>query len=229
MKRQKILLADPHDVVIEGLRRILDRPELEITGVVNEGHALVRAAVQTHPDLIISEVSLTSLNGIAAVRQIRNANRSVKIIFLTMHADVMLAAEALAAGASGYVLKTNARDELLPAIQEVMAGRRFIAKSIAEVVTRRLSTQSGATVSSSGTLTPRQDEVLQLLAEGCTAKEIAFRLHLSSRTVEFHKYRIMAELGLRSVAELSRYAATQKIIIALPSDHQSRLCGTAAI
>jgi DNA-binding NarL/FixJ family response regulator len=212
MKRRKLLLADDHDIVIEGLRRVLDQPDFEIAGVARDGRSLLRITEEVRPDIIIVDITMPLLNGIEAVRQIRKTNHSVIIIFLTMHPDITFATEALAAGASGYVLKNSAVEELVPAIRETLKGNTYIARAIAESVKHGLSTRSNAWRSSSDKLTTRQREVLQLLAEGHHVKEIAVRLNLSPRTVEFHKYRIMDELGLRTVAELSRYAATHGIV-----------------
>jgi DNA-binding NarL/FixJ family response regulator len=212
MKKRRLLLADDHAIVVEGLRRVLDQPDLEIAAVVADGRALVRAAEEIQPDIIIADITMPLLNGIDAVRQIRETNAGVKIIFLTMHPDVAFATEALAAGGSGYVLKSSAGDELLTAIQEVEKGRRYVTKSIAEAVELGLSARSNTWRSPLDQLTSRQREVLQLLAEGFPTKEIAAKLHVSPRTVEFHKYRIMDELGLRTTAELSRYAARHGIV-----------------
>jgi DNA-binding NarL/FixJ family response regulator len=212
MKPWRVLLADDHDIVIEGLRRVLNHPEIEIVGAVNDGRSLLRAAKDVHPDIIVTDVTMPLLNGIDATRQIRESDPDVKIIFLTMHPDVSFATEALAAGGSGYVLKNSAGDELLTAIREAMNGRTYVTKSIAEAVKLGLSSRSNTWRSPLDKLTSRQREVLQLLAEGLQVKEIAVRLHVSPRTVEFHKYRIMDELGLRTTAELSRYAARHGIV-----------------
>jgi DNA-binding NarL/FixJ family response regulator len=212
MKRWRLLLADDHAIVIEGLRRVLDHPDLEIVEVVNDGRALVRAAERTQPDMIVADITMPLLNGIEAARQIRKSNPGVKIIFLTMRQDVAFATEALAAGGSAYVLKNSAGDELLTAIREVAQGRVYVTKSIAEPVKQRLSGRSLTWRSPLDQLTSRQREVLQLLAEGLQVKEIAAKLHVSPRTVEFHKYRIMDELGLRTVAELATYAARHGIV-----------------
>jgi len=212
MKPWRLLLADDHDIVIEGLRRVLDRPELEIVGIVKDGRALLRAAKEIQPDIIIADVTMPLLNGIEAARQIRKSNPDVKIIFLTMHPDVTFATEALAAGGSGYVLKNSASDELLAAIRDVMKGHIYVTKSIAEAVKHGLSSRSSAWRSPLDKLTSRQREVLQLLAEGLHVKEIAVKLNVSPRTVEFHKYRIMDELGLRTAAEIARYAARHGIV-----------------
>jgi DNA-binding NarL/FixJ family response regulator len=212
MKRLRLLLADDHDIVIEGLRRVLDHPGFEIVGVVSDGRSLLRAAEDLQPDVIITDVTMPLLNGIEAVRQIREDNRSVKIVFLTMHPDVTFATEALAAGASGYVLKNSAGEELVTAIREAMKGCVYVTKSIAEVVKHAVAPRARSWRDPLDMLTSRQREVLQLLAEGLPIKEIATRLDVSPRTVEFHKYRIMDELGLRSAAELARYAARHGIV-----------------
>ncbi len=212
MKRCRLLLADDHDIVIEGLRRVLDRPDIEIVGIVKDGRALVRAAREKQPDIIIADITMPLLNGIEAARQIRKNNSNVKIIFLTMHPDVTFATEALAAGGSGYVLKNSAGDELLTAIRDVMKGHIYVTKSIAEAVKHGLSPRSNTWRSPLDKLTSRQREVLQLLAEGLHVKEIAVKLNVSPRTVEFHKYRIMDELGLRTAAEIARYAARHGIV-----------------
>ncbi|MGD1072936.1 MAG: response regulator transcription factor, partial [Bryobacteraceae bacterium] len=142
MKRCRLLLADDHAIVIEGLRRVLDHPDLEIVDVVNDGRALVLAAERTQPDMIVADITMPLLNGIEAARQIRKSNSGVKIIFLTMRQDVAFATEALAAGGAGYVLKSSAGDELLTAIREVARGRTYITKSIAESVKQGLSARS---------------------------------------------------------------------------------------
>lgn len=212
MKRLRLLLADDHDIVIEGLRRVLDHADFEIAGVVKDGRALLRAAQDVKPDVIVTDVSMPLLNGIEAVKQIRQNNRTVKIIVLTMHPDVTFATEALAAGASGYVLKISAGEELITAIREAMKGRVYVTKSIAEAVKRAVSIRARGSRGPLENLTSRQREVLQLLAEGFHVKEIAAKLHLSPKTIEFHKYRIMDELGLRSGAELARYAVRHGIV-----------------
>ncbi len=212
MKRWRLLLADDHDIVIEGLRRILDQPDFEIAAVVSDGRSLLRAAAKIQPDIIIADITMPLLNGIEAVSQIRKSNRKVKIIFLTMNLDVTFATEALAAGASGYVLKNSAGEELVTAIREAIKGRIYVAKSIAEAVKHAASLRSESWRNPLDKLTARQREVLQLLAEGLHVKAIAAQLAVSPRTVEFHKYRIMAQLNLHSVAELGRYAARHGIV-----------------
>lgn len=207
----RILIADDHTVVAEGLRRMLDRPEFEVIGVVADGQAMVREASRLRPDLIITDVAMPVMNGIDAARKILEQGWKPKIIFLTMYSEIAYARAALSAGALGYVLKSAAGHELFAAIREASAGRIYISKTIAGEVEqlgqRRLVTRQGV-----DGLTQRQLEVLQLLAEGRQAKEIAAVLNLSPRTVEFHKYRIMKALGARTVADLARYAVKQGLV-----------------
>jgi DNA-binding NarL/FixJ family response regulator len=212
MKRWRVLLADDHDIVVEGLRRVLDEPDFEIVGVVHDGRALIRAAEELQPDAIVADVTMPLLNGMDAARQIRQKNPDAKIVFLTMHSDVTFATEALAAGALGYVLKSSAGSSLAAAVREALDGRIYISETIAGEVVRSLSSRAYSGRDPPDSLTARQREVLQLLAEGRHVKEIALKLNLSPRTVEFHKYRIMAKLGVRTVAELARYAARRGIV-----------------
>jgi DNA-binding NarL/FixJ family response regulator len=211
MKRTRILLADDHAVVLEGLRRILHRREFEIVGAVGDGRAVVKGAAELKPDIIITDVAMPLLNGIEAARQIHEQNPDCKIIFLTMHPEVIYAEQALKAGARGYVLKSSAGDELIRAINEALGGRVYVTKSIARAVADALQGRHGNR-SPVDLLTRRQREVLQLLAEGRQAKEIAATLNISPKTVEFHKYRLMEALGVGTVAELARYAAKTGIV-----------------
>ena len=163
MKRWRLLLADDHDIVIEGLRRILERPEFEIVGVVNDGLSLLRAAEAFQPDVIIADITMPFLNGIDAAEQIHKSNPLVKIVFLTMHPDVTFASEALAAGGSGYVLKSSAGDELRTAIREAVKGRTYVTQSIAEAVKQGLSSRSNAWKNPLDKMTPRQTFVVRRL------------------------------------------------------------------
>jgi len=207
MKKKRILLADDHKMITESLRNLLE-PTYEVVGMVEDGHNLAREAARLVPDVIIVDISMPKLNGLEAVRQIKKEGIGSKVIFLTMHPDIAYAASALDAGASGYVLKHSAQSELLRAVEKVLRGKRFVTEKIAEKLdgvpdTRRDPIRK---------LTARQREVLQLLAEGKSAKEVADILCISPRTVEFHKYRIMEELGLSSSAELVQYSIKQGII-----------------
>jgi DNA-binding NarL/FixJ family response regulator len=212
MTRCRILLGDDHGVVLEGLRRILDRPGFEIVGAVKDGRALVEATAKLHPDIIIVDVSMPLLNGVEAATQIRKHDRRSKIIFLTMHPETAFAVEAMSAGGSGYVLKDTAGEELLTAIGEVLHGRIYVTPLLAEPVIHALHSRRKNPQQAPDRLTPRQREVLQLLAEGRTPKQIAAVLNVSDRTVEFHKYRIMETLGLHSIAELAGYAVKRGIV-----------------
>jgi DNA-binding NarL/FixJ family response regulator len=216
MKKTKILLADDHGIVIEGLRRILDRPEFEIVGTVSNGHELLKAATKHRPDVIVIDVAMPLLNGIEAARQLRAANPESKLVFLTMHSEPVYAREALAAGGLGYVLKSSAGDELLDAIRAALKGRVYITKSIArQIKTARAPVPASERIRNAGgriRLTQRQREVVQLLCEGRQVKEIASLINVSAKTVEFHKYQAMSALGVRTVAELTRYAVQQGII-----------------
>jgi DNA-binding NarL/FixJ family response regulator len=211
MKPWKLLLADDHDIVIAGLRMVLDQPRFEIVGTVKDGRALVQTARDLKPDVVVTDVTMPLLNGIDAARQIRMLDSNVKIVFLTMHPDIGYATEALSLGNCGYVLKSSVADELPAAIDDVLAGGTYVARAIAEPVQRALESKPREKPGAER-LTSRQREVLQLLAEGRPVKEIAFTLKVSPRTVEFHKYRIMEELGVRTTAELVRSAMALGIL-----------------
>lgn len=205
MKRARVLLADDHKIVVEGLRSLLE-PEVELVGTVEDGRALLAAAEKLKPDVIVADISMPLLNGIEALRQLRKSDTGAKVIFLTMHPDVTYAARAFAEGALGYVLKHSAPSELVTAIREVLRGHLYVTPMIAKGLLGSLMSGSRQRHKVALKLTPRQREVLQLLAEGHSAKEIASILHISPRTVEFHKYRMMEELELRSSADLIQYA-----------------------
>ena len=211
MKRPSVLLSEDHTIVMEGLRRILD-PHFNVVGSVEDGRALVAAAKELRPDVIVTDISMPLLNGIEAARQIKKMKMGTKIVFLTMHPDVTYATEAFRAGASGYVLKNCAAQELVTAIQEAFKGRVYVTPLVAKEVLHTLMTVSSQPEKHSVELTPRQREVLQLVAEGHSTKEISGILHVSPRTVEFHKYRIMEKLGLRTTPELTQYAIKHGIV-----------------
>ena len=204
MKRTRVLLADDHKIILNGLRSLLES-EFELVGNVEDGRALVSAAEKLHPDVIVVDISMPLLNGIEAVRQIKKVDPQVKVIFLTMHPDVTYAIRAFEAGASGYVLKHSASSELLTAIHEAIKGRTYVTPMIAGELVQAF--KKGALQSDkSQQLTERQREILQLLAEGYSAKEIAEILNISSRTVEFHKYSLMSKLNLKTGSALVQYA-----------------------
>ena len=211
MKRARVLLADDHKIVAAGLKGILE-PEFELVGTVQDGRALLKAARELRPDVIVVDISMPLLNGIEAVRQLKKANDRAKVVFLTMHPDVTYASRAFEAGASGYVLKHSAPAELVTAIREALQGRTYVTPMIAGELMRSYQDGSGKRKDPIRTLTPRQREVLQLLAEGRSAKDAAAILGISPRTAEFHKYRMMRELGIRTNAELMQYAIKHGVV-----------------
>ena len=209
MVRPRVLLADDHALLLGAFEKLLAE-DCDIVGQVSDGRALVAAADQLRPDIIVLDISMPLLNGLEAARQIKQNLRSVKLIFVTMNEDTDLAAEAFRAGASGYVLKQSATSELLTAIRQVMEGRSYVTPLITEGLVGSLMHPNGSAPSQE--LTPRQREVLQLLAEGRSMKEVANLLNLTPRTVAFHKYRIMEQLKVKSTAELVQYAVKHHIV-----------------
>jgi DNA-binding NarL/FixJ family response regulator len=205
VKRTRVLLADDHKIVLDGLRSLLE-PKFDLVGTVEDGRALVSAVQQLRPDVIVVDISMPLLNGIEAVRQIKKLEPQVKVVFLTMHPDVTYAIRAFESGASGYVLKHSASSELLTAIQEAMKGRTYVTPMIAGELVQAYKGGTYRQVEEEQQLTPRQREVLQLLVEGRSAKELANLLNISPRTVEFHKYNLMSKLNLKSVSALIQYA-----------------------
>ena len=209
MPRPTILLADDHHIVIEGLRHILEK-DFDVIGVASDGQALVRAAANLKPDVIVADVSMPLLNGIEAARQIRKENPQARIVFLTMHPDPVYATEALDAGALGYVLKSAAGELLVTAIRQALEGRVYVTPAITardvQIRSGRPPQTRGAAHRSSCVLTARQRQVARLYAEGRSTKEIADIMHVSARTVEFHKYRALEALGLQTSGQLIQYA-----------------------
>jgi len=187
----------------QGLQSLLE-DDFDLVGAVADGEALVEAARRLNPDVIIVDISMPTMNGLDAVRQLKKDGATAKIIFLTMHADDRLLAEAFRCGGSGYVLKQSAGEELITGIGKVLAGQKYVTPLIvtewAEDLTQRVRGTQKLT------LTPRQREVLQLVIEGCTMKEVATRLGISTRTAESHKYEIMEGLGVETTAELIQCA-----------------------
>jgi DNA-binding NarL/FixJ family response regulator len=203
----RVLVADDHSVVLAGVRQILIESGHEIVGTVADGRALLNSALTSHPDVIVLDISMPVLNGIEAAREIRAADPLVKILFLSMHTDPAYLREAFRAGANGYLIKSAALAELGEAVTEVMAGRTYVSAALA-----RPAAATGTEPSTFGSeLSTRQREVLQLVAEGKTAKDIAATLGISVKTVEYHKANIMNVLGIRTIAELTRYAVRQGI------------------
>jgi DNA-binding NarL/FixJ family response regulator len=205
MKRARILLADDHVIIVEGLRSLLES-HFELVGAVTDGMALVEAARQHQPDVILLDISMPLLNGLDAARILQKESIKSKFIFLTMHTDSYFIKEAFRAGASGYLLKQSAGDELIMAINQVLLGRAYITPLIAkDVIPLIIESRNSPDENHSG-LTTRQRQVLQLIAEGKSMKEIALLLDISVRTAESHKYEMMQNLGVRTNAELIQYA-----------------------
>jgi DNA-binding NarL/FixJ family response regulator len=202
MRRATVLLADDHAIVLEGLASLL-RSEFSLVGTVADGAGLIEAARQLRPDVIVTDVAMPGMSGLEALRRLKAEPTAVKVVLLTMHADAQLAAEALRAGASGFVVKHAAGKELIAAIHTVLRGGKYLPPHLASDVLTSLADRG---ISGVRTLTPRQRQVASLIAEGRTMKEVAAALGLSPRTVETHKYQIMEALGLQTTAELIRYA-----------------------
>ena len=209
----RILIADDHTLVAEACKKLLES-EYEIVATVGDGRSLVRAAAELRPQLIIVDVSMPLLNGLDAGQQIKELIPSVKLVYLTMNHDADLAAEAFRRGASGYLLKTCAASELVIAVREVLRGKSYLSPMIAKDTVDFLLRQDKALVEEDQRLTERQREVLQLLAEGKCMKEVASVLNVTTRTVAFHKYRIMEVLNVKNNAELVQYAIRQHLIAA---------------
>ncbi|HWI69931.1 MAG TPA: response regulator transcription factor [Nitrospiraceae bacterium] len=208
MPKPRVLLADDHVLVLEGFRRILQE-HYDLVGTVGDGYALLAAAKTIQPDIVILDISMPLLNGIDTAAQLKKICPTAKIIIVTMHAGADYVRSAFEAGASAYVLKGSAVDELEQAIRAVLGGHSYITPLITkELVEIYLSAPSEKPKG----LTPRQREVLQFLADGWTAKEIANFLHITSRTVEFHKGQILDQLKLKTTADLIKYALTHGIV-----------------
>lgn len=211
MKRPRLLLADDHPLVLAGLRSLLEA-ECEVLGVASDGRSLVEAALRLKPEVIVLDIGLPLLNGIDAARLIKKELPETKLLFLTMHSNLAYLKDALAAGASGYVLKTSAREELLGAVQDVVRNRIHVSPGFGEEIVSQFERHPRSITGSQSILTARQREILQLVAEGRTAKEIAGILNVSLQTVAFHKHQIMNKLGLRTTAELTKYAIQDGLV-----------------
>lgn len=213
MTRPRVLMADDHSIVLAGLRKLVET-EGEVVGMVEDGRALVEEAQKLCPDIILLDISMPLLNGLDAARQLKKLVPESKLIFLTMHTSPTYAIEAFKAGASGYLIKRSAASELKQAIQAVLRGQHYLTPMITkDVLAATFEPRAEPVVNSQrATLTARQREVLQLIAEGKGTKEIARILSISVKTVEFHKFRIMEELDLHSTAELTRYAVAEGLV-----------------
>jgi len=209
MGRPRILLADDHTLVVEGFRKILE-PEFEIAGVVSDGRALLTVALQQKPDVIVLDIGMPLVSGVDAGRELKRLIPRTKLIVLTMNEDADIAREALRRWASAYLLKKSAGSELINAVREVLKGRTYVTPRLAQQLMDQFvrDPRLGRTKE----LTPRQREVLHLLAEGRTMKETADLLHLTPRTIAFHKYRIMEEFGLKTNSDLVRFAIRERLV-----------------
>ena len=205
MKRKRVLLADDHRIVSDGLKRILE-PEFELVGIVEDGFALLEAAAEEKPDVIITDISMPGLNGIEALEELKKTDPEVQVVCMTMHTNVAYARRALDAGALGYVLKHSASEELVMAVRAAAAGRTFVSPAIAGEVLQSLQSGDDAATDPVSKLTLRQREILRLLTDGHSAKKIAKKLKISPRTVEFHKYAMLEVLEVSTSAELIRFA-----------------------
>ncbi len=208
MRRPTILIADDHTIVVEGLSRLL-RDQFDVVGSVSDASQLIEAAARLRPDVILTDVSMPGLSGVEALRRIKADRPDTKVIVLTMHADGELAMEVMRAGASAFLVKHSAGEELLAAVQEVLQGRTYLTPAVTKEVFARMADPAK---NAEPSLTPRQREVLRLIAEGHRMKEIGDILKLSTRTVETHKYAMMQALGLQSTAELVRYALQHRLV-----------------
>jgi DNA-binding NarL/FixJ family response regulator len=209
-QRPRLVVADDHVLLLDGLKRLLEN-DFDLVGTATDGYAAVNAAETLRPDVMLIDIGLPLLNGLEAARQVRRTLPDTKILFVTMQTERIYVEEAFRAGASGYVLKQAAGSELLRAIRIVLAGERYLSPRIGiEIDKLEAHPANRRTV---GGLTARQREVLQLVAEGKSMKEIAWILRISVRTVEFHKQSLFQDLGVRTTAELIRYALDQKIAV----------------
>jgi DNA-binding NarL/FixJ family response regulator len=204
-KRPRVLLADDHRLVAEGLKSLL-MAEFDLVGVVEDGRAMLEAAQKLRPDVIVADITMPHLNGIDALVQLKRDDKRVRVVFLTMHPEVAYARRALEAGAAGYVLKHSAPAELIAAIRAALDGRTYVTPTLAGEVFRARKSEPDDPPHPVASLTPRQREILQLLAEGLSAKQIGATLSVSARTVEFHKYQLMEKLDLHTNAELVHFA-----------------------
>jgi len=206
-----VVLADDHAVVAEGLAALL-KEKFSLLRTVHDGRTLVAAAIELNPDVVVTDISMPLLNGLDAIRQIKAVRRATNVIVLTMHIEPDLAVEAFRAGASGYVLKASAGDELVEAIRQVAEGRSYLTCLITKDLISVLLEARRDSAQETQKLTGRQREVLQLIAEGRTMKEVATLLTISSRTAESHKYEIMNLLGAKNTAELIQCAIRMKMV-----------------
>jgi DNA-binding NarL/FixJ family response regulator len=211
MAKPRVILADDHTLILEAFEKLL-APECDIVARVTDGRALIEAVKEHRPDIVVLDLGMPLLNGLDAARQIKQNDKSVRLVFVTMNEDPDIAAEAFRAGGSAYLLKRSAGSELLTAIREAMRHRSYVTPLVTEGMLGSLINPTSGGETPSRELTTRQREVLQLLAEGKSMKEVASILNVSARTVAFHKYRMMDQLKIRTNAELIQYAIRHHVI-----------------
>jgi DNA-binding NarL/FixJ family response regulator len=209
MRRHTVLIADDHAIVKEGLVRLVAEHDFDVVGAVGDGHELMAAAKRLRPDVIVTDVSMPGLSGLDVLTRLKSEHVDSKVIVLTMHHDGELAARAMRAGASGFLLKQSAGEELLTAMHQALQGRVYLTPALTREVIERMAAPPEE---AEPQLTSRQLEVLRLILDGRRMKEIAATLRLSARTVETHKYQMMQVLGVESTAELVKYAIEHRLI-----------------
>ena len=205
MSKPRILLADDHMLILDGLRNLLER-HYDLVGTVQDGQSVVNAARRLQPDLVLMDVAMPVLNGLQAGHRLREQLPTIKLLYVSMYGDAPYVEEALRIGASGYVLKRSGWEELSRAIEAVLAGKQYVSRELSAALPQSSVQPSTPEDSSTRSLTERQRQILRLVAAGYTAKEIGRMLHITSKTVEFHKGRMMRQLQLQSTVELARYA-----------------------
>jgi len=211
MTSPRLMLADDHTFLVEAFRKLLE-PQYEIVGTASDGRALLESAPQLNPDVIVADIGMPLMNGLEAGLRLKELMPTMKLIFLTMNEDPDLAVEAMRCGASGYLLKSSAVEEMLCAIQLALKGKTYVTPQIRRGMQKSFIKNPGAK-GQAKVLTPRQREVVQLLAEGKSMKEVADVLKVTPRSVAFHKYRVMEELNIRTTAELIQFAIKSKILV----------------
>jgi DNA-binding NarL/FixJ family response regulator len=211
MRKPRVVLADDHTILVEAFCKLLE-PHCEVVACVHDGRALLDTAEQLDPDVVVVDIGMPLMNGLEAGRRLRQQMPGVKLIFLTMNEDPELAAEAMQFGASGYLLKSSAAEELIRAIQLALKGKSYVSPQVARAMQQAFA-KDPRPRQHPRMLTPRQREVVQLLAEGKSMKEVADILRVTPRTVAFHKYRVMEELNLQTTADLIQFAIKSRILV----------------
>jgi DNA-binding NarL/FixJ family response regulator len=211
MTLPRVMLADDHLILVEAFRKLLE-PQFEVVGTVSDGRALMEAAPNLKPDVIVIDIGMPLMNGLEAGQRLKEQMPAVRIIFLTMNEDPDVAMQAMRSGASGYLLKSSAASELIRAIRLSLKGKSYVTPQIARGMQKSFI-KNPRPKERAKNLTPRQREVVHLLAEGKSMKEVAIVLNVTPRTVAFHKYRVMEELNLETTAELIQFAIKSRILV----------------